>query len=92
MPRACWTARTRDQARRPIDLGHVVDFDEVITCPPVIREVLQGVREDRAHAALRRAMLALPRIDAPIPLERHQAAADLYRRARKRGLTVRSGV
>ena len=64
----------------------------VVTCPPVIQEVLQGVREEVAHARARRGLLALPRLGDPVGMDAHLAAADLYRFARRKGVTIRSGV
>ena len=32
----------------PLDLEAVVPFDEVVTCLPVIQEVLQSIRDERA--------------------------------------------
>jgi predicted nucleic acid-binding protein len=78
--------------RRPLDLEAVVDFDSIATCPPVIQEVLQGFDDQRAFAAAREAMLALPCVESPLSLPVLEEAVDLYRRARRAGLTIRSGV
>ncbi len=73
-------------------LESAVELDEVVTCPPVIQEVLQGFRDARAYAVARDAMLALPRVESPLAVEVFVDAANLYRGARRSGLTVRSGV
>ena len=80
--------------RRPsrIDLPAVVDFDEVVTCLPVLQEVLQGFREEAAFALARDSMLALPMVEAPLRQEVFEEAVLLYRRARAAGFTVRSSV
>jgi predicted nucleic acid-binding protein len=80
--------------RRPsrIDLPAVVDLEEVVTCLPVMQEVLQGFREEAAFALARDAMLALPIVEAPLRREVFEEAVLLYRRARAAGLTVRSSV
>ena len=80
--------------RRPsrIDLPTVVDLDEVVTCLPVVQEVLQGFREEAAFALARDAMLALPLVEAPLRQELFEEAVSLYRRARAAGFTVRSSV
>jgi predicted nucleic acid-binding protein len=83
-----WVEFFRKPSR--LDLPSVVDLDEVVTCLPVLQEVLQGFREARAFSVARDAMLALPIVDAPLPRERFEEAVDLYRRARAAGLTVRS--
>lgn len=73
-------------------LEDVVDFDEVVTCLPVIQEVLQGFRDERAFSLAREAMHALPVVDSPMPRAAFDQAADLYRAARRAGVAVRSGV
>jgi hypothetical protein len=78
------------RARRPLDLEGVVDFDDVVTCLPVIQEVLQGFREERAYRRVREAMLSLPILESPLAEPVFLEAADLYRNARRAGLTVRS--
>jgi predicted nucleic acid-binding protein len=80
--------------RRPsrFDLGSVADLDEVVTCLPVIQEVLQGFREEHAFRIAREAMFALPILEAPLAQEVFEEAAQLYRTARRSGVTVRSGV
>jgi hypothetical protein len=80
--------------RRPqrLVLERVVDFDEVVTCLPVVQEVLQGFTTEEAFRAGRDAMLALPIVESPLGDEVFLDAVDLYRRARRAGLTIRSGV
>jgi len=73
-------------------LESAVDFDEVVTCLPVMHEVLQGFHDARAFAKAREAMLALPTVESPMRREVFLEATQLYRRARRSGRTVRSGV
>ena len=75
-----------------LDLESLIDFEEIVTCPPVVQEVLQGIRDPAAHAVAREAMLALPMVDSPMPLAVYLEAADLFRTARRAGFTVRSSV
>ena len=77
---------------RAFRLEKLVDFDEIVTCLPVIQEVLQGFREERAFHLAKEAMWALPVVEAPLRPVVFQEAVDLYRGARRAGLTVRSGV
>jgi hypothetical protein len=58
----------------------------------VIQEVVQGFRDERAFALARDAMHALPVVESPMPRAVFDQAADLYRSARRAGMTVRSGV
>jgi predicted nucleic acid-binding protein len=80
--------------RRPsrIDLRSIVDLDEVVTCLPVLQEVLQGFREQAAFTLARESMLALPMVEAPLRQEVFEDAVGLFRRARAAGITVRSSV
>jgi predicted nucleic acid-binding protein len=78
------------RATRPLDLETVVDFDDVATCLPVIQEVLQGFRDEGAYRRAREAMLALPIVESPLAEGVFSEAIDLYRSARRGGLTVRS--
>jgi predicted nucleic acid-binding protein len=73
-------------------LDDLVDIDEVVTCPPVVQEVLQGFREEFAFRRVRGSMLALPIVESPMPIELYQEAAQIYRSARRGGFTIRSGV
>jgi predicted nucleic acid-binding protein len=75
-----------------LDLEAVVDLEEVVTCLPVIQEVLQGFDDQRAYHLAREALFALPVVKSPLSDEVFQLAIDLYRSARRAGLTVRSGV
>ena len=78
--------------RQPLDLEAVVDFDAVVTCLPVLQEVLQGFRNETAFRRARQAMLALPIVESPLPLEVVSEAVQLYRLGRGAGHTIRSSV
>jgi hypothetical protein len=80
------------RARRPLDLESVVDFDDVATCLPVVQEVLQGFREEAAYRRARESMLSLPIVESPLAEDVFVEAVDLYRSARRAGITVRSSV
>jgi predicted nucleic acid-binding protein len=87
---SAWVEVFRKPSR--LRLEDVVDFDEVVTCLPVVQEVLQGFTSDIAFRAARDAMLALPAVESPIGERVYLEAVDLYRRGRRAGLTVRSGI
>lgn len=80
--------------RRPrrLTLDSVADVDEVVTCLPVLQEVLQGFRDESAFRVAREAMLAFPIVESPLRQEVVEEAVLLYRAARRAGFTVRSGV
>ena len=75
-----------------LDMESVVELEDIVTCLPVIQEVLQGLDDERAYALAREAMFAFPIVESPLSAEVFQLAVDLYRSARRSGLTVRSGV
>jgi predicted nucleic acid-binding protein len=79
--------------RRParLQLESVAELEEVVTCLPIIQEVLQGFRDEAAHRVAHRAMLSFPCIENPLRREVFLEAAQLFRGARRAGLTVRSG-
>src|SRR4029079_9322130 len=64
---------------------------DIVTCLPVVQEVLQGFTEEAAFRTARSAMLALPIVESSLLVGAVEAADDLYRRARRAGLTIRSG-
>ena len=75
-----------------VRIEDVVDFDEIVTCLPVIQEVLQGVDDERSYRVARDAMIALHIVDDPMPAAAYDYAVTLYRQAQRAGRTVRSGV
>lgn len=83
-----WIEVFRKPSRLALD--SLVDFDEVVTCLPVVQEVLQGFGAEPAFVRAREAMTALPIVEAPLGRDVFLQAVDLYRAARRQGLTVRS--
>lgn len=67
-------------------------LNEVATCLPIVQEVLQGVRHDGDYETVKQAFLAFPCFEPQMGQDLFLAGSDLYRAARKRGLTVRSSV
>ena len=68
------------------------DPDLIVTCLPVIQEVLQGVADNRAYSAIRASMRAWPCYDSPLGPDVVDRAVQIYRQARRVGATVRSSV
>jgi predicted nucleic acid-binding protein len=77
---------------RRLQLESIVDLDDVVTALPIVQEVLQGFRDERAFAIARSAMLSFPILESPVSEGVFVEAAQLYRSARRAGITVRSGV
>lgn len=69
-----------------------VPLDEVVTALPIVQEVLQGFRDERAFRIARDSMLAFQIVEPEMRADLFLEAAQLYRTARRAGLTVRSGV
>ena len=80
------------RARRSLDIEGTVDFDEVVTCLPVIQEVLQGFRDERAYRLARKAMFSLPIVESPLGEDVFSDAVDLYRADGLSWLTVVSSI
>ena len=76
----------------PFDLREICAPDDRVLCPPVYQEILQGIREDTVHRELQTILGAAEMVESPMPLSVWDEAADLYRAARRRGLTLRSTV
>jgi len=68
------------------------DGGPIVTCLPVMQEVLQGIADERAFAGIRSAMLAWPSVDSPLVGGVVDMAVQIYRQSRRAGLTIRSSV
>jgi hypothetical protein len=51
---------------RTIDVTRLLDLDEVVTCLPVIQEVLQGFTDEAAFRKAHEAMRSLPIVESPL--------------------------
>lgn len=80
------------RAKNPLDLTAFVDLEEVVTCLPIVQEVLAGFRDERAYRIAREAMLAFPIVESPLGESVFLEAVALYRAGRRAGVTVRSSV
>ena len=81
--------------RRPSRIAFedvIDDTDRVVTCLPILQEVLQGFDDERAFRIAQTSMHALPCVESPLSRDVIDLAVDIYRRARRAGLTVRSSV
>jgi len=87
---SAWIEILRRPARLRLDA--IAEIDDVATCLPVVQEVLQGFRDEAAFRTAREALMAFPMVESPLRQEVYDTAIDLYRTARRSGLTIRSGV
>jgi predicted nucleic acid-binding protein len=84
-----WIDRSRGAETESTLFVDQRDGDEDIALTGVIfQEVLQGSRSDRGFEQLRTMLSALVLLE-PRDLSTYELAAQLYRRARQKGLTVR---
>jgi predicted nucleic acid-binding protein len=60
----------------------------VFTCPVIIQEVLQGIRDDKSFEEVKNSFLALP-VLTENPVDAAIGAAQIYRHLRKKGITIR---
>ena len=77
---------------QPLDLELLVAFDEVVVCLPIIQEILQGIRDEANYRVAHDALLSMPILESPMGEDVFVEAAQLFRAARRTGLTIRSGV
>ncbi len=70
----------------------VIDYLEMeyflFICPLILKEVLQGIRNDDEYLKVKNSMINLEVLIID-PLESANGAADLYRSLRKKGITIK---
>ena len=74
------------QADRLEDL--IREHNRAVLCGIILQEVLQGIRDNKSHAATKERLMKLPYLD--MNKEVYLAAASLYRSLRAKGITVPS--
>src|ERR1051325_4554991 len=72
--------------------AHAVAGDEVVTCLPVMQEVLQGIDDETAFHVAVAAFADIPILENPLTRVVFDDAVRLYRQARRAAITVRSSV
>src|SRR4051794_34525765 len=74
------------------EFARAIADDEVVTCLPVIQEVLQGIDDEHAYRLASAGFVDISIVEDPLTREVFDLAIRLYRTARRSGVTVRSGV
>lgn len=73
-------------------LVHLIELDAPVALTDVVYgEVLQGIREDATYRQTRRILRAFPVLRAR-GLPTFERAANIYRAARRQGITIRSTI
>jgi predicted nucleic acid-binding protein len=75
--------------RRRFRLEDFVRRDQIAVCGTIIQEVLQGARSGTLRDT-QETLVHMHLVDLPLPLNRFEYAAEIYRSLRVRGITIRS--
>lgn len=62
------------------------------TCPPVLQELMQGLRDDANGRKIRESLLSLPCLPEAVNKETYLHAANIYKVCQRRGSTIRSSI
>ncbi len=65
----------------------ILDNEDLALCGIILTEILQGIADDTTHRRVRRYLS--PLIMLPMPETVFIRAADIYRKLRKKGITIR---
>jgi predicted nucleic acid-binding protein len=65
--------------------------EETAIADIVLTEVLQGIKDDKEYAEIRKSLLSFP-VYSLKSIDSYVAAADLYRKCRKKGVTIKNTV
>lgn len=67
-----------------------VKFEQIVTCGPVVQEVLQGIDDPTVYRTMRNTFIEMPKIEDPLSFEVFLEASHMYRLLRAKGFTIRS--
>jgi len=87
---SAWVEILRGNRRH--EFARATAGDEVVTCLPVIQEVLQGIDDNDAYHVAAAAFADIRTLEDPLTREIFESAIQLYRSARRSAVTVRSSV
>ena len=71
-------------------LYEFVDPGEIAICPAIAQELLQGARTPETYSVVWHTILAARMLDDPMPFERFERAAQIYRFCRDDGYVISS--
>ncbi|MGN6184665.1 MAG: type II toxin-antitoxin system VapC family toxin [Thermoanaerobaculia bacterium] len=75
---------------RGLRYREVVGDEQVVTCLPVLQEILQGIHDERSYRATLAGFAEIPIIENPCTADVFNDAIHIYRAARRAGRTIRS--
>lgn len=77
--------------QRTQTLRHALEnASEIVTCPAIAQEILQGAKDEVNFKALNSLLQSIPMIDTANSFRCATAAAEIFARCRGRGITLRS--
>jgi predicted nucleic acid-binding protein len=79
-----------DIVRGRLDLESVMSERDIAICPPIAQELLQGALDAESHEIAWRIIFAARMLDDPMPLDRFEEAAHIYRRCAWKGHAIAS--
>lgn len=79
-----------DVVRGRIDFESFLNEREVAICPPIAQELLQGALDAESHDIAWGIIFAARMLDDPMPLDRFEEAAHIYRRCAWKGYVIES--
>lgn len=80
------------RGRRREAFASIAPEGEIVTCLPVIQEILQGFDNFAVRRVARAALGDVPTVEEPLTRPVFDEAIQLFLDARRAGLTIRSGV
>jgi len=80
------------RGRRREAFASIAPESEIVTCLPIIQEVLQGFDNFAVRRIARAALDNVPTVEEPLTRPVFDEAIQLFLDARRAGLTIRSGV
>jgi len=87
---SAWIEVLRGRARERF--AAAVAGEEIVTCLPVMQEVLQGIDDQAAFHVATAAFADIRLLESPLTRVVFDDAIQLYREARRSSITIRSGV
>lgn len=76
--------------RRPGALPSNIGFSELAICPPILQEVLQGIRDEHLYLTARATLLSVEMLEQSMSADVFEEAAQIFRTGRMTGFTIRS--
>ncbi len=69
----------------------ILNNEDIVLADITLIEILQGIKTDREYREVKASLLTFPILSLKSP-DSYIAAAELFRKCRKRGLTIRSTI